>query len=377
MPVSRPIVFRFLTRRTVGAVTTLLLLAAAPPVTGMIFLSTDDPNHNTSAPVGDLANSGWELQGRWNDFLGTPIAPNLFLTAKHVGGAVSNLFHFQGVTYRAVASYGDPESDLRIWRVCGEFPTFAPLYTKPDETGKPLVVFGRGLTRGSEIVVDGLPQAEAKGWRWGGSRGVMRWGENSVSQVLDGSGLPDLDTSGELLAAEFNRDGGDNEAHLAGGDSGGAVFIQDGAQWKLAGINYAVDGPFNTNDDPENAGFNAALYDKGGLFEKNGEAWVPVADTPIDVPTRFYATRVSARQDWINGIIETWSTAQPPPVLTSAGSLNDFFEPVDNATPEDGAYVIPLDVETRFYRLDGCVPSRINEIAVTGDSLVIRFEEVE
>lgn len=377
MSLARSITVHILARNVAVAVIPLLLLGASPPAAGMIFLSTADPNHNTAAPVGDLANSGWDLQGRWNGFLGTPVAPNLFLTAKHVGGSVGDVFQFQGVNYTTVQSYGDPESDLRLWRICGGFPMFATLYTKSNELGKPLVLFGRGLTRGSEIVVDGFPQAEAKGWRWGGSRGVMRWGENLVSQALDGSGLPDLDTTGELLASEFNQNGGDNEAHLASGDSGGAVFIQDGDQWKLAGINYAVDGPFNTDDDPEDSGFNAALYDKGGLYEKSGDAWVLVADTPINAPSRFYATRVSARQGWINGIIDTWSAVQPPPILTAAGALNGPFEPVDNATPEDGAYEIPLAEETRFYRLDGCVPSRILDIAVTGDSLVIQFEAVE
>jgi len=69
---------------------------------------------------------------------------------------------------------------------------------------------------------------------------VQRWGVNRVRGIVNGA-----PAWGELLQANFVA-AGRNEAQLSGGDSGGAVYIKDGKFFKLAGINYAVDGPFNT-----------------------------------------------------------------------------------------------------------------------------------
>ena len=72
--------------RTLLAVTALLT-ASLTPARAVIFESTGNPLFNTTAPTGDLAGSGWDLQGSWlGDFLGTPIAPQFFITAKHLGG---------------------------------------------------------------------------------------------------------------------------------------------------------------------------------------------------------------------------------------------------------------------------------------------------
>lgn len=155
-----------------------LILAAGvvfPPTTvrAVIFHATADPSYNTSAPGGDLDGSGWQWQGRWGNFLGTPIARNLFITASHVGGAAGDPFVFRGVSYKTIAQFDDPKSDLRIWRVCGAFPEFASLYTNRDEAGKNLVVFGRGTLRGDAVVVPSVLAADLKGWRWGGGDGVL------------------------------------------------------------------------------------------------------------------------------------------------------------------------------------------------------------
>ena len=53
------------------AVTVLTILAI--PAHAVIVLS--DAGRNTAAPTGSLANSGWQYQGQWAGFLGTPIAP--------------------------------------------------------------------------------------------------------------------------------------------------------------------------------------------------------------------------------------------------------------------------------------------------------------
>jgi hypothetical protein len=115
---------------------------------------------------------------------------------------------------------------------------------------------------------------------------------------------------GQLLMADFNYGAGSNEAHLSGGDSGGAVFIKSGGIWKLAGINYGVDAFFSLTGE-NGSGFNAAIFDAGGLFYGTDGNWQYITDRTADIPSSFYATRISANAAWIQAVIpepETWAS---------------------------------------------------------------------
>jgi len=261
-------------------------------VQAVIFYSTADPNYNTTAPTGTLASSGWQWVGVWGAFQGTVIGPHHFLAVQHVGGTVGDPFVYNGVSYQTIAFTDDFSTDLRIVEVSGGFPSWAPLYTHNDESGKALVVFGRGYGRGADVrVANGL-----KGWEWGGTLGTLRWGQNTVVEVVIlGTGW------GDHLYALFTGAGGANECHLASGDSSGPVFIDDGSGYKLAGVAHAVDGPFNTTTTGD--GFNAALFDARGLYAANSsQGWTYVTGAS-PVPSGFYATRVSVRADWIDSVV--------------------------------------------------------------------------
>src|SRR5687767_1700034 len=86
----------------------LFLLIWAPYSHSVIFYDSGDPQKNTSAPTGSIASTGWHLQGKWGGFLGTPVASQFFLSAKHVGGAVGDTFEFRGVHYTTTARFDDP-----------------------------------------------------------------------------------------------------------------------------------------------------------------------------------------------------------------------------------------------------------------------------
>jgi len=268
----------------------------------VLFVSTGDPTFNTTPPTGEYAESGWDLQGTWlNDFLGTPIAPQYFITAKHLNGAVGQPFTFQTTTYTTDAFFDDPSSDLRIWHVTAPFPTFAPLFLGSSEVGKTAAIFGRGTQRGTEVFFD----TTLAGWQWGAADHVLRWGTNQISGI--GSNSPGAN---DLLTAKFDlASGNPNEAHLSIGDSGGGLFIKDTDNvWKLAGINYSVDGPYSPNAQGTGV-FNAALFDQSGFFiEHNSGTFVGATG-----PGQFSATRISARQDFIAGV-----TGAPEP---TAGAL--------------------------------------------------------
>ncbi len=296
------------------AATALLPIGSASAV---VVYVPGSPNptatRNTAPPTGALANSGWQLQGDWaGSFLGTPIAPNHFVTASHVGGSVGTTFTFNAVNYTTTAVFQDPNSDLAVWRVSGTFPTHAPLYNAAidgPETGKPLVVFGRGLAPGAEVIGPAFPTGtELKGWREAdGTNGPRSWGENDVTGIATGSA-----TVGELIAFTFDRSVGDvpgtNESHLNGFDSGGGLFIESGGVWKLAGINFGIDGPYKVN--PSDIPFRATLFDQGGLYEKSsGDTFMQNLDTSIDQPGASYSTRISSNLPFIESVVPEPSTA--------------------------------------------------------------------
>ncbi len=249
-------------------------------------MRTGDPAANTSAPTGDLTNSGWQYEVLWGGFTATPIAPNYLLSAKHIGNQ-GDTFLFGGVTYHVTALIPDPMGDLQILRVAETLPLFAPLYSRSDEIGKRIAVFGRGTQRGAEILLGNVRH----GWAWGTGDGVLRWGENFVT------GIYPFGAQNDLLYAAFDEAGLPNECHLSVGDSGGAAFINDNGLWKLAGIHYAVDGPYYT--DAQGGGqFFGALYDASGFFEFDGTGYVP-----SNGPTNLYPTRISTRLPWIALVI--------------------------------------------------------------------------
>jgi hypothetical protein len=272
----------------------LLVLLWLPRSHGILFVSTGDPSVNTNAPSGSLANSGWQYEGQWINVLATPIAPKFFLTAQHVSAVVGDGFVWNGSTYHTVAFFDEPNTDLRICRVAETFPSYAPLYTKTDEVGKPCVVFGRGTDRGAAVMVN----KAIRGWEWGDTNNIERWGQNVIARVETNGGV------GPLLAANFDRKGIPNECGLSYDDSSGGVFIEDGTTWKLAGVNYTVDGPFSF-DGTTGTRFNGALTDLRGLYyltATNSWALVPT-NYPAAVPTAFYASRVSANLSWISSVL--------------------------------------------------------------------------
>jgi hypothetical protein len=326
---------RFPTRLFLAA----LVLLPFAPLSAVIFYGTADIAHNTTAPTGPLAGSGWEYQGQWGGFLGTPIAPKYFISAEHLGGSVGSTFAYGGTTYTTTAVYDDPNSDLRIWKISGTFPTYAPLYTGSDETGKLMVIFGRGRQRGVEIINGTL-----RGWRWGNYDGVMRWGTNVVTGIFDGGSS----YGRSLLGADFNTDAGVDEVTIAEGDSGGAGFIQEDGVWKFAGINSWVDGPYNTVPNGSNS-FPAAMFNEAGYFydslTSNGQV------TEIgNGPGSLFLTRVSSQLAWIQSI--TGST-----YADWSGGSSPAEDPNNDGVPNLLAYAIGAvapasDAASRLPRVD-------------------------
>ena len=73
--------------------------------------------------------------------------------------------------------------------------------------------------------------------------------------------------------------------------------------WKLAGINYAVDGLWDYNDVEDANEFNAALYDARGMYTgSDTDGWTLVTDDGQPAPSGFYSTRISSYHDVIAAV---------------------------------------------------------------------------
>ncbi|MCD4699573.1 MAG: PEP-CTERM sorting domain-containing protein [Phycisphaerae bacterium] len=283
--------------RTISlAVAAVLFLAVVMPAHAIVYYngSTD----NTTAPTEDYAGSGWQWQGDWGPGSGTAISSKHFITVKHYGWTFdsNSAFTLNGVTYHYSSHEDDPNSDLRIVTIQETFSSWAPLYTGSDELGERSVIFGRGETRGDEVKVG----EELKGWEWSDTDGTRRWGTNKISAVTDNGGT--------MLTAKFNTNAldGVNEATLAKWDSGGGWFIKDGDTWKLSGVSYSASGPFDLDSDHTSGVFYAALFDKGGLYEKVGsdpDVWEYVTEASFNKMSSLYATRISSQTTWIDNTI--------------------------------------------------------------------------
>ena len=261
------------------------------------------PGRNLSPPTGEFAHRGWDFVGKWGGFLGTPIAPHYFVTAKHLGGAAGQKLLYRGKSYTAVEALPCPDSDLAVWRVVEKFPAWAPLYVKEQEFGREIFLTGCGTARGAPVRTG---DGKLHGWRWGADDHQQSWGINHVSGLARYT-QPNARWKNEMLMFSFDEDGTPNEGIVSGSDSGGAVFLRDtDGVWKLAGIIYGVDGtPFSTSSNGKNAA-SGALFDARGLYEKNRSTGEIHYHDPYRFdpePTTAGATRISSSLPFIQNVV--------------------------------------------------------------------------
>ena len=322
----------------------------------VFFLATENPEHNTTPPANAAEARAWDLQGIWRTCQGTPIAPRWFLSAKHIGGAIGDPFTVHGKTHYAIARILDPDSDLVLWGVTESFQDHAALFREGDEIGQHMLVFGRGEIRGRPVFLEKDSIQELRGWERGSGRAVMRWGENLVTEIADDPVLIQKGL-GHLIGAEFNRDGLPDEAGLGPCDSGGGMFLWQDNEWKLAAINYAAGGRYNTTR--EGKGFDAMLFDGGGFFVCNDgscraeDSWDFIEDDEVDQPSSIWGTRIQHRSSWIEQNIADMPDPETSIVLESAQEVTGPFKPESGWRLRQNP--LSLEISTpkvrRFYRM--------------------------
>ena len=105
-------------------------------------------------------------------------------------------------------------------------------------------------------------------------------------------------------------------------DEGGGVFVFSMGQWKLAGVNLGVDGPFNYS--PGGAYFNANVFDARGLYvgSPTNNQFIPYSDSPVEgssYSSRIGGANLAAIRSLIAG---TASTGGGPTLVPEPGAMS-------------------------------------------------------
>lgn len=338
-------------------------------VEGITPFSTANPDAYRRSPIA-LGGGGWDWTGKFGPFTGVPVGPSSFLTASHIGQSPGQFFTWRGQSFRAVASESDPQSDLCIWHISGEFPGFAPRVTSDLREGDGVVILGRGTSRGTQVLVDRGFGPELAGWQWGANDGVLRWGTNTVDSLEDGSvvGL-----YGPVALFDFDGDAGDDECSVSVGDSGGPAWVSRAGEWQLAAITFATESEFRTTEAGPT--LRGTLFDFRGLYRRaGGDQWglePPDSDGPV--PATVISTRVWPRRQWIDGVIQRAPGAAS---LLAAPALDGVFSPAAGVTHDlvRREFRIAMGVGSMFFRVTGPAGPLLRDIRVEGSRVVIRYD---
>ena len=210
----------------------LLLLAAIALACGVgsataVIIDSGDGTGNTTAPPDD---PGWDHVGKRSGLTAVYLGNGWVVTANHV---LEGSVILGGVTYGAIPGTKTQigTADLAVFQLSSHPPLgLLPISTNPDITGDEVVMIGHGLDRGASTSACGPPPIG--GYLWDVTRSV-RWGENEVDAYANV-------LSTDTFYTTFDQSGLTHEAQGAHGDSGGAVFVKNGADWELAGVMLAT-----------------------------------------------------------------------------------------------------------------------------------------
>ena len=175
-----------------------------PPVTSCPFRGCGGSRAQHNPSPGCFRSKALAPAGHWNAFLGTPIADQWFVTAKHVGGSLGDTFHLMGRPYMAVVKIPDPESDPTLWGVSDPFPDVVPIYSGSQEAGRRTLLW-QGASRGEAVWVE-VRKPDPERLEVGHQHQVLRWGENRIHHASARPRPVDRNL-GELIVAFFDQGG--------------------------------------------------------------------------------------------------------------------------------------------------------------------------
>jgi cysteine-rich repeat protein len=248
---------RTVLRRIFPALLLSLLLAA--PV-GAVLIDSGDGSGNTTAPPDD---PGFAYVGRKVSLTVIYVGYGWVLSAAHVGDLGTVVIGGVGYTPMSgtrtvLIQSGAIQADLELFRITTAPPLPPlPIRASTPALNDPVIMVGNGRDRGAAFSLYPPPSSD-DGYYWETSH-TLRWGTNVVDAIVPDFS-PDYTTrTTHSFTTSFTRNGTADEAQGTNGDSGGAVFIENGGTWELAGVMHAIEG------EPEQVGAFAETSVYGNL----------------------------------------------------------------------------------------------------------------
>ena len=256
---------------------------------------------------------------------GIAIAPQYFITARHVVSGDPGTFTINGVVHslaldgnnKAITFTNSNAFDLIIVKIADSFkPTeIAPLYTGGAEVGLAATILGRGVARGAAQSTP-IPGGGTRlnGWYSGTNDRARSWGTGTAHRI-ETDVVSGTRRYGDILDMDFIPG---QTSSLTNNDSGGGFFVNDGGTWKLAGVNFARDSDWSTS--PTTNYLPGTMFDARGLYlgsPSNHTFFDPSLPDPVRGTS--YFSRISSNVGWISGV--TGVVPEPSGVVLSGLGL--------------------------------------------------------
>jgi hypothetical protein len=217
---------------------------ALPERASAVLIASGDGTGNITAPGDD---PGFGHVGLLEFGNAVYLGNRWVITASHIGSGPVN---FGGTLYDPVLNSAmrlrtpddTADTDLLMFRLEDD-PGLAPLDLSMalPQAGATVLMIGHGANRQpgltywdsdwNEVAMNDAH--ENSGYKTASGR-PKRWGEN----IIDGYAIVETQSDGDVesLVVTFDENGLPDEAHAVSGDSGGAVFYDNGGDWELLGI---------------------------------------------------------------------------------------------------------------------------------------------
>lgn len=203
-----------------------LLMAGISPA-----IVVQDYSVAESAPTNEASGSwdlDWSYVYNYKNSSSCAVGEYWILTAAHVADdPPSGTLTIGGTSYYEQEVFTHSSADLALVRYDKPFPGVYPLYAGSLFLGEEMIMVGFGNTG---TVTDAKGSLQDSYTDSGSGRGTKRWGTQTYT-------APDIVGSSIGFQMGFRVGGTPYEAGVGIYDSGGGTFVDDGAIWKLAGIN--------------------------------------------------------------------------------------------------------------------------------------------
>jgi hypothetical protein len=163
----------------------------------------------------------------------------------------------------------------------------------------------------------------------------LSWGTNTISAI---DANTQLGTSGSLggdfLQYDFdNGSSNANECMVTPFDSGGGVFVDNGGQYQLAGVNTTYSEVFNSSGSP----IGGTLYDTYGYYNEVGpNDFVQITNSN---PESSFATRISSKQNFVGLVDGTIAAPQAASYPINDDGLLTLYSNLTTGAITGGAQV--------------------------------------